>query len=245
MRPIHLVLATLACLAPLATQAQQLTPLPSLQRGQAAEEIRGIEATQQLPGGSFNAVKVKDRQGLYFLSSDGRILIKGTAYDLWAGRRLTSLEEVRRTATHLNLEGLAQLWPQLDPIALGQGPRTVVAFVAPGCPHCQQLMDTARGLTDRYRFLLLPIPAGNQGGGVIRSLACARDRPEAEAAFVRHQLLPDIEQTAACDLQAVQRRIITAQLLGIQSVPWIVRQDGAVSTGMPPDLAAWLQDTAS
>ena len=245
MRPTQLVLATLACLAPPATQAQQRTPLPNLQRGQAAEEIRGIEATQQLPGGSFNAVKVKDRQGLYFLSSDGRILIKGTAYDLWAGRRLTSLEEVRRTATHLNLEGLAQLWPQLDPIALGQGPRTVVAFVAPGCPYCQKLMDAAQGLTDRYRFLLLPIPGGDQGGAAIRAIACARDKPAAEAAFLRHQPALGLAQRADCDLQAVQRRIITARMLGVTGVPWIVRADGTVSPGMPPDLTAWLATNPS
>ena len=30
------------------------------------------------------------------------------------------------------------------------------------------------------------------------------------------------------------------QLLGIKAVPWIVRPDGALSDGMPPDLAAWL-----
>ena len=108
MRPTHLVLATLACLAPPAAQAQQRTPLPTLQRGQAAEEIRGIEATQQLPGGSFNAVKVKDRQGLYFLSSDGRFLIKGSAYDLWSGRSSTRSPSAR---------GRARWWPSSRPAA--------------------------------------------------------------------------------------------------------------------------------
>ena len=56
--------------------------------------------------------------------------------------------------------------------------KPVVAFVAPGCPHCQSLIEQARALGERYRFLLLPIPAGGQGGAIIRALACAADKPK-------------------------------------------------------------------
>ena len=76
-------------------QPQQATPLPSLQRGPEALALRRIEATQQLPGGGFAAVKVAGRDALYYLSNDGRILIKGTAYDLWSGR---TLSDARRRA---------------------------------------------------------------------------------------------------------------------------------------------------
>ena len=238
MRPIPLALALL--LAGSAATAQQSTPLPALQRGAEAQALREIEATRQLPAGSFSAVKVKGRQGLYFLSGDGRILIKGSAYDLWSGRSLATLADVERAATRIDLKGFATIWPQLDPLTLGEGPGTVVAFVSPGCPLCRSLIDQARALTDRYRFLLLPIPAGGDSVALVRSLACAKDRKAAEAAWLRHAFTAATAQKPVCDLEAVQRRVITAQLLGVKAVPWIVRPDGALSAGMPPDLAAWL-----
>ena len=244
MQAIHR-LALAGMLAILADAQAQEAALPQLQRGPAAQELRGIEAMAKLPPGDFSAVKIAGRDGLYFLSSDGRILIKGAAYDLWAGRQLDTLAEVQHAASHIELEGFARLWPQLDPIVVGQGPSTVVAFVAPGCPYCQKLMDAAQGLTDRYRFLLLPIPGGDQGGAAIRAIACAHDKPAAETAFLRHQPALGLAQREDCDLQAVQRRIITARMLGVTGVPWIVRADGTVSPGMPPDLTAWLATNPS
>lgn len=239
MRPIPLALALLLA-GGSATTAQQSTPLPALQRGPEAQALREIEATRQLPAGSFSAVKVKGRQGLYFLSSDGRILIKGSAYDLWSGRSLATLADVERAATRIDLKGFAAIWPDLDPLTLGEGPATVVAFVSPGCPLCRSLIEQAQALTDRYRFLLLPIPAGGDSAALVRGLACAQDRKAAEAAYLRHSFTAATAQKPVCDLEPVQRRVITAQLLGIKAVPWIVRPDGALSEGMPPDLAAWL-----
>ena len=239
MRPFPLALALLLTAATArAEPSTPLPPLPSLQRGPEAQALRQIEATRPLPGASFSAVKVTGRQDLYFLSADGRILIKGTAYDLWSGHTLATIEDVARATTRINLDGFAAIWPQLDPIELGQGPNTVVAFVAPGCPHCQSLIEQARALGERYRFLLLPIPAGGQGGAIIRALACAADKPAATTAFLRHESLAGIAQAPGCNIEAAQRRLITAQLLGVKAVPWIVRSDGTLSNGMPPDFAA-------
>ena len=245
-RPMRIVpLALLLALAVPTAEAQEATPPPEpraslLQRSSQAAQLGRIEATRHLPGGGFMAVEVAGRDGLYFLSVDGRILIKGSAYDLWSGRTLATLADVERAATRLDLAGLTALWPQLDPFELGDGPTTVVAFVAPGCPHCRSLIEEARGLADRYRFLFLPIPAGGQSAAVVRSLACARDRGAAEAAFLRHEAHAGLEQLPSCNLEPLQRRVITAQLLGVQGVPWLVRGDGTLSQGLPQDLAAWL-----
>lgn len=236
---LALVPATLILAGP--ALAQSATPWPLGPHGPTSEAVHRIEASQQLPGGGrFAAVKLQGQDGLYFLSGDGRILIKGTAYDLWNGRTLASLEDVRRTASRLDLEGFVPIWPQLDPIRLGTGAHTVVAFVTPGCPHCQALVDQARTLADRYRFLLLPIPMDEASGAVVRALACAEDRVQAEAAYLRHDFSATGAQDPSCRLEAVQRRMITARMLGIEAVPWIVRADGASSQGLPQDLASWL-----
>ncbi len=39
----------------------------------------------------------------------------------------------------------------------------------------------------------------------------------------------------------MQRTLVTAQILGIQGVPFIVANDGRISRGRPYDLSAWLE----
>ena len=113
MRPLPLALVVLLTAA--SAHAAPSTPLSPLQRGPEAQALRQIEATRPLPGASFSAVKVTGRQDLYFLSGDGRILIKGTAYDLWSGQTLSTIEDVAEATTRINLDGFAAIWPQLDP----------------------------------------------------------------------------------------------------------------------------------
>ncbi|MCA2453739.1 DsbC family protein, partial [Vibrio alginolyticus] len=48
-------------------------------------------------------------------------------------------------------------------------------------------------------------------------------------------------QDDACNLEPMQRTLVTAQILGIQGVPFIVANDGRISRGRPYDLSAWLE----
>ena len=61
----------------------------------------------------------------------------------------------------------------------------------------------AQALTDRYRFLLLPIPAGGDSAALVRGLACAQDRKAAEAAWLRHSFTA---ATAGVTLSGCGRR---------------------------------------
>ena len=70
--------------------------------------------------------------------------------------------------------------------------------------------------------------------------ALSLDVKSAEAMKCDIKSLAGIAQAPGCNIEAAQRRLITAQLLGVKAVPWIVRGDGTLRNGMPPDLAAWL-----
>lgn len=200
-----------------------------------------IEATQRLPGGTFSAVRIAGRPDLYFLSENGRFLIKGQAYDLWSGEELRSIDAVRAATDNVNLTGLDAIWPDLAPLPVGRGSQDVVIFVAPTCPACTQLLDQLPAFEDRYRFLLLPIPIGGDSGELVRHLACAQDPAAAAKALMDHDPRRTLPQRADCDAGPVHKRLVAAQVLQVTSVPWLIRADGRVHPGVPQDLAGWLE----
>ncbi|TFT44863.1 DsbC family protein, partial [Proteus mirabilis] len=53
--------------------------------------------------------------------------------------------------------------------------------------------------------------------------------------------ISNLEQDDTCNLEPMQRTLVTAQILGIQGVPFIVANDGRISRGRPYDLSAWLE----
>jgi thiol:disulfide interchange protein DsbC len=205
-----------------------------------------IESMQAVPGGSFSAVKLSGRQELYLLSGNGRFVLRGPVFDLWQGRELGSVEEIREAASTLNLAGLGVVWSDLEPTILGEGQDEVVVFVDPLCPHCRTLVDQARALVEaeprRWRFVLLAIPMlGNRSGEVVRNLHCAEDQSAARRALIEHRFGPPLPERANCDLGPAQRRWVLARLLGLEGVPFTVRPDGRTMSGAGADFAAWLR----
>ena len=44
-----------------------------------------------------------------------------------------------------------------------------------------------------------------------------------------------------CGQASAQRALVTAQLLGIAGVPYLIAPDGRLQQGVPADLEAWLE----
>jgi thiol:disulfide interchange protein DsbC len=74
----------------------------------------------------------------------------------------------------------------------------------------------------------------------VRQLGCARDKKAATDALLSGRI-GNLDQDDACNLEPMQRTLVTAQILGIQGVPFIVANDGRISRGRPYDLSAWLE----
>ena len=45
----------------------------------------------------------------------------------------------------------------------------------------------------------------------------------------------------ACGQAQAQRALVTAQLLGIAGVPYLIAPDGRLQQGVPADLESWLE----
>jgi len=140
---------------------------------------------------------------------------------------------------------------RLDPQALGalqfgNGEEEVVIFVDPRCPHCHDLMERLPVLTEHYRFLLVPLPVlGPDSEDAVARLGCLA---ATDAAAARDALLNDKadelpEPTPGCGQAPAQRALVTAQLLGIAGVPYLIAPDGRLQQGVPENLEAWLEGT--
>ena len=167
-----------------------------------------------LPVTGMKAVESNNR--IIFMSDSGRFVIDGTLYDAWSKKPLTSLEEIREAGNTLDLSRLGLKMDDLNPLTLGEGKKKVVVFVDPRCPHCHELLKQALPLTKEYTFQILPVPVlGPDSERQVRQLGCARDKKAATDALLNGRI-GNLEQDDACNLEPMQRTLVTAQILAFK-----------------------------
>jgi thiol:disulfide interchange protein DsbC len=202
--------------------------------------LAGIEALQRLPVTGLQMIRAGGQ--LWYISANGRYAFQGQAWDLWHGVKLDGLDQAARLAERIDLQRMHLDPADLGAMDLGAGPQVLV-FVDPLCPHCQGLLRALRTLTERYRFRVILLPAlGKDSQTAVLRLSCLAQTAGADAALaalIAHAPVPEV--TAACTQQAIQRTLVTAQILGIGGVPFLIAPDGRMRQGEPPDLAAWLE----
>jgi thiol:disulfide interchange protein DsbC len=204
--------------------------------------LRGISGMQRLPVSGLQMVEAGER--VLFVSANGRYVFTGPAWDLWHGAKMETLDEAARLAERIDLTRLGLDPAALGALDLGTGERDVVVFVDPRCPHCRRLLEQLPTLAERYRFRLVPLPVlGPESEAAVVRLACLaeRDPSAARDALLSETFDESPAPTGNCGQAPVQRALVTAQLLGIAGVPYLIAPDGRLQQGVPEDLDAWLE----
>ena len=242
-KPVVAFVLALAAGLPATRAAETETTTASAQAPESIQTImRGITGMQRLPVAGVQMVQAGER--VLFVSANGRYVFTGPAWDLWHGARLETLEEGARLAERIDLKRLGLDPATLGALDLGSGESDVVVFVDPRCPHCRSLLDQLPGLAERYRFRLVPLPVlGPDSETAVARLGCLAEKDQAAA---REALLADgLDELPApegtCGQTAAQRALVTAQLLGIAGVPYLIAPDGRLQQGVPADLESWLE----
>lgn len=154
------------------------------------------------------------------------------------------MEEGARLAARVDLKRLGLDPASLGAIDLGNGKEDVVAFVDPRCPHCRSLLEKLPDLAERYRFRLVPLPVlGRDSETAVVRLDCLaeRDATAAREALLSGKVEALPEAAGTCGQSQAQRALVTARLLGIRGVPYLIAPDGRLQQGVPDDLEAWLE----
>lgn len=200
-----------------------------------------IEASQILPIDGLSVVKITGDDAMYFVSPDGRYVIKGRLFDRWGGSEMKTYEEVVASAGRVNAAALDDKWASLKPFVLGNGPKRIVAFVDPYCPYCAHLLAAAPKYAEDYTFVIVPIAIlGTKSVIAVRDLNCDPDQVRAMRALTQHRLADVPTAGPGCDLSPLAKRVLAQDELKISAVPFLIRQDGTTVSGLPPDLGAWL-----
>lgn len=205
--------------------------------GQTLERLLGgheIGERHELPtAGGITAIEVDGK--LYVLSANGRYLFDGTLRDLWHnGRVIGSMADVKRYALRLDLDALGIDFSRLVSVDLGGSGKQVTVFIAPGCPSCKQALDTLAKMPQRYtvRVVIVPRPGGV---AAVHQVDCTKNPERRRELAIT--LPPPKAGEGAPVCEGSQARLtstlLTAQLIGVDRVPFIVAPDGRVSKGMP------------
>ncbi len=202
-----------------------------------AAQLPQIESMKQLPVNGL--VMIMSQGKPIFVTPGGRFAITGTLRDMWTGKVIDTLEGVD-SMSRVPISKVEQAEKDLGILQHGEG-RTVYAFVDPHCTYCQKLFEHAS--TDssvNYRFVITPM-LGQRSNQDSVTLWCASDREAATTAMLSHQI-GQLEQTDDCDKSALVKNLTFAKILGVTGVPFLIRDDGLTSRGLPTDLKAWTNE---
>jgi len=224
-------------------------PSSGVESQDVQELLQGIDGMRRLPVQGIQMVQAGER--VFFVSLNGRYAFLGPAIDLWHGEQLHALADADRLMGRIDPRRLRLEARDLGALDLGTGPREVLVFVDPQCPQCRALLDVLQrlgpSLLADYRFRLIPVGVlGKESIDQVVRLNClAESDPKgAREILLRHRFETLPAPSGACGQGALQRALVTAQLLGLTQVPFLIAPDGRLHSGVPADLPAWLNGDA-
>lgn len=230
---------------PLAMAGSLASEMPTGEPEDIAQLMQGIDGMRRLPVQGVQMVQSGER--VFFVSSNGRYAFLGPAIDLWHGARLASLAEADRLMGRIDRARLKLDAADLGALDLGEGSEEVWVFLDPHCPQCAHLLDQLQALSSSqrasYRFRLIPLGVlGKASLATAVRLNCLAETDPAAAleALLSHAFTALPAAEATCGQGALQRALVTAQLLGLTQVPFLIAPDGRLHAGVPTDLLAWL-----
>ena len=210
--------------------------------GTSPDSLRQALA-RRLPGATIDAVRETPVPGLfevvigphvYYVSEDGRYLLRGHLIDLETRTDLTEAKQAKA-----RLKALDALGEDNMIIFSPKKPKhTITVFTDIDCAYCRRLHSQidqylARGI--RVRYLFYP-RAGKGSRSYEKAIAvwCAEDRRKALTAAKQGR---EIEMKT-CD-HPVDQHMDLAQQFGVTGTPMIVTETGEILPGyVPPETLA-------
>ena len=213
--------------------------------GRIRHELQGqVRGMERMPAEGWAAVEIQNVPGVGLMSANGRFFVlNATIVDVWSGKKLETMEDIREAAGHLNLAQLGLKVSDLAPISFGTGERRVTVFADPLCPPCLELWSKLPELANDYVFDILLVPMNGNGERLVRTYACAADRQAVVTAVLAGTREPGLREGMGCDMASVQKRLIATEMLGIRDVPTLIADDGRVMRGLNKPLGPWLAGT--
>lgn len=197
-----------------------------------------IESMTSIPVNAIQAVKMTNE--IFFMSQDGRYVIRGELTDTWHKKPLSTIADIKYSTEHINVDVMGLNFEKMNTISIGNGKERVVIFVDPVCTHCKKFLNDAKTKLDKYTFKIVVVPAlGDHSNILSKSLFCSSDKTKAFDALMQNKL-NEMPQQEKCDNSGYDLTLTVAQLFGIRSVPYFIAPDGRYRSGAGTDFWEWV-----
>ena len=125
----------------------------SLQRA-----FQSIHDSTLLPGAGL--VVFETEEGLFFITSDGRYVIKGDLYDKWHEQDVRSIEGIKYLSDKTPIEKMGINVNELNSVAIGEGEKVITVFLDPISSSATDILNKIEkaGLKDSYKFQIIFLP---------------------------------------------------------------------------------------
>lgn len=189
-----------------------------------ADEIRAtpIEGLYEVVSGA----------NVFYMSGDGKFLLRGQMIDLGSDRNLTA--ERRNVLVHRVVESLGEDSMLVYPPKNGPAKHTITVFTDTTCPYCQQLHRGLLQMIEQYpvkvRYLMFP-RAGLQAraADTLRNVWCAADPRQAMTDAKAGQRVP--RRDADCETP-IEEHFRVAREIGVNGTPYLlIDDDGPIIPG--------------
>lgn len=197
-----------------------------------------IEDMVKMPVKGLQAIQSKGQ--IYYVSDNGRFVFSGQMIDIWQKKELNTLAQVRDATEKLNFVSLGLDVKTLNTMTLGTGKYQVTAYVDPLCTICHKLISDAKALTKDYTFNFVVVPAINDTSNVLaKKIFCAKDKTKTLDAFTNNTI-KNLEQVPNCNISGYDKTLVSAQIMGVEGVPFVIAPNGRFAKGYPAKMAEWL-----
>tara|TARA_R110001583_G_scaffold1489_1_gene11652 strand:+ start:2477 stop:3208 length:732 start_codon:yes stop_codon:yes gene_type:complete len=194
-----------------------------------------------LPISELSAIST-DSGSVYFMSENGRYIISGVMLDTWSRKELTSIGDIKQSIQNANVQSFRLAESDRSNIIFGEGDKTAYLFVDPYCESCHELVKEAQNING-YKFVVVVVPAlGPNSDKASREIYCEKDHAKKLAGYLDGNARGS---DTSCDFQGYEKTLISAHMLNLKGVPYVVGMDGQLLPGKPANLLKYLQEHES
>ena len=239
MKLISLIVVALTLLATYAHAGVELSDeeMEIFRKAAKAKMIR-------VPIDGLMLVQEESEGELLLISTNGHYVIESPKIiDIWRKQEITSASELVES-TKVDLSNFKIPPEDLNTIKVGKGGKAVDIFVDPLCEFCNKTLNDLHKYEKDYTFTIYITPLlGEKSVNIARSMACMTD-DAMKFGILKSRKWEELpkEKPKDCDESSYQKTFVTARVIGVKAVPFIIPPNKHPSTGYKKDLGKYLKN---
>lgn len=193
------------------------------------------------------------KSGLSIVTTTGRYSFsEGKAYDVIRKKQVKTISDIRESY-FLPLSEAPFKPEESFTIQFGNPAlkRQAIIFISVDCAACIDFIKKMNEIKDEVRFDIVILPTPGESAKQVKQIWCSVKAGKisnydvlqsllGKPTDVQSRLIPH-ENLKNCSVEPIITGLYLASVYNVQGMPAIVREDGLLGNGLPPDYKLWLK----